>query len=68
MARAPRKGVVISHIGLKPRGEKPERESPKRIISASGRSGLLQMVSDPDIGLCPSEEVVPQRGRHKAVC
>ena len=27
---------------------KPERESPKRTISASGGSGLLQMVSELD--------------------
>ena len=43
---------------------KPERESPKRTISASGGlgPGLLQMVSEPDIVRCASEEVELQRG------
>ena len=36
---------------LKPRG-KPERESLKRIISASSGSGPLQMVSELDTGRC----------------
>ncbi|KAG7012780.1 hypothetical protein SDJN02_25533, partial [Cucurbita argyrosperma subsp. argyrosperma] len=37
------------------------RESPKRTISASGRLGPLQMVSEPDTGLCASEKAVPRR-------
>ena len=41
---------------------KPERESPKRTISASGRLGLLQMVSEPDTGWCASEDAGPPRG------
>ena len=41
---------------------KPERESPKRTISASGRLGPLQMVSEPDTGRCASEEAVPRKG------
>ena len=34
---------------------KPERESPKRTISASGRLGPLQMVLESDIKRCASE-------------
>ena len=36
--------------------------SPKRTISASGGLGLLQIVSEPDIGWCASEDVGPPRG------
>ena len=32
--------------------EKPERKSTKRTISTSGGLGLVQMVSEPDIGQC----------------
>ena len=35
---------------------KPERENPKRTVSASGGLGPLQMVSEPDTGRCASEE------------
>ena len=42
---------------------KLERESPKRIISASNGFWLFQMVSEPDIGQCASEEAETQRGR-----
>ena len=38
------------------------RESPKSTIFASGGLGLLQMLSEPDIGLCASEEAKPRRG------
>ena len=41
---------------------KPEKESPKRTISASDALRLLQMVSEPDTGRCASEEAEPQRG------
>ena len=41
---------------------KPERESPKRTISASGGLGPLQRVSEPDTGRGANEEAVPQRG------
>ena len=48
---------------------KPERESPKRTISANGGLGLLQLVSEPDTGRCASKEAKPQRGsEHEAVC
>ena len=47
---------------------KPERESPKRTISASDGLGPLQMVLELDIERCASEVVVPQRSRHEAVC
>ena len=40
----------------------PERESPKRTISVSGGFGLLQMVSEQDIGQCANEDVEPRRG------
>ena len=33
------------------------RNKPKRIISASGGFGLLQMVFESDIGRCASEDV-----------
>ena len=46
---------------LKPWG-KPERESPKRTISASGGPGSLQMVSELDTGRCASLLAVPRRG------
>ena len=39
----------------------PERESPKRTISASGEFGLLQMVSEPDTGRYASEDAGPRR-------
>ena len=57
---------MISHIGWG--GERntlyKSVETPKRTISASGGFGLgsLQMVLEPDIGRCASEEVVPRRG------
>ena len=41
---------------------KPERENPKRTISASGGDGLLQMVSKPNTGRCASKDVGPRRG------
>ena len=41
---------------------KPERESPKRTISASGGFGLLQMILELDIGQCVNEDVGPPRG------
>ena len=40
---------------------KPERENPKRTISASGGPRLLQMVSEPDTGRCASEDAVSRR-------
>ena len=40
---------------------KPERKSPKRTISVSGGLGMLQMVSEPVIGRCVSEDVGPPR-------
>ena len=47
----------------------PEGESPKRTIFADSRLGLLQMISEPDIGGCASEEVELQRGGgHKTIC
>jgi len=42
--------------------EKPERESSKRTISASGELGLLQMVLEPNTGRCVSKEAESQRG------
>ena len=42
--------------------EKPERESPKRTISASGGLELLLMVLQPNIGRCANEEAKLQRG------
>ena len=52
------KGVETSpqQMCFKNLEEKPEKESPKRIISASGELGLLQMVSEPDTGQCASED------------
>ena len=44
------------------KGVKPERESPKRTISANGGLGPLQMVSEPDTKRCAREEVETQRG------
>ena len=41
---------------------KPERESPKRTISVSSGHGRIQMVSEPDIGQCASEEAESRRG------
>ena len=35
---------------------------PKRIISANGGLGLLEIVSKLDTGQCASEDVGPQRG------
>ena len=35
------------------------RGSPKRTMLANGGLGPLQMVSEPDIGRCASEEAVP---------
>ena len=42
-------------------GRKLERKSPERKISASGEFGLLQMVSESDIGRWASEEAEPRR-------
>ena len=42
--------------------------SPKRTISASGGLGLLQMISEPDIGDVPVRRLSPEGGGHKAVC
>ena len=47
---------------------KPERESPKRTISASGGLGPLQIVSEPDTRRCASEEAVPRRGVDMRQC
>ena len=41
---------------------KPERKNPKKTIFASGGLGLLQMVSEPDIGRCASKDVEPRMG------
>ena len=41
---------------------KPEMESPKRTISASGGLGLLQMVSELDTERCVSKDARPPRG------
>ena len=41
---------------------KPERESPKKTISASGGLELLQRVSELDTEQCVSEEAEPRRG------
>ena len=41
---------------------KLKRENSNRTISVSNELGLLQMVSEPDIGRCVNEEVEPQRG------
>ena len=41
---------------------KPGREIPKKTISASSGLRLLQMVLEPDIGQCVSEEDGPPRG------
>ena len=38
-----------------------ERENPKKIISVSSGLGLLQMVSELDIGQYASEEAEPRR-------
>ena len=38
---------------------KSESESPKKTISTSSGSGLLQMVLEPDIGGCASEDAEP---------
>ena len=40
---------------------KTEREDPKRTISASGRLGPLQMVSELDTEGCANEEAESQR-------
>ena len=42
--------------------KKPERESSKRTISASGGLELLLMVLQPDIGRCANEKAKLQRG------
>ena len=39
-----------------------ERENPKMTISASGGFGLLQIVSEPVIEWCASEDAGPPRG------
>ena len=41
---------------------KPERESPKRTISASGELGSLQMVSESDTERCASLLTIPKGG------
>ena len=41
---------------------KLEKESPKRKIFACGGLGLLQMVSEPNIGRCASEDARSSRG------
>ena len=41
--------------------DKLERENPKTTISASGGSGTLQMVSEPETGRCANLLAVPQR-------
>ena len=41
---------------------KPERESPKRTISASDWFGPSQMVSELDIGRCVSGRLSPEGG------
>ena len=41
---------------------KLEMENRKRTIFVSGGLGLLQMVSEPDIWQCASEEARPRRG------
>ena len=38
------------------------RNGPKRTISTNGGLGLLQMVSEQDIGQCASKDAGPQRG------
>ena len=38
------------------------RNGPKRIISASGGLGLLQMVSEPNTGWCASKDAGPPKG------
>ena len=57
------KGVEISpwQTRFKNFEGKPKRESPKRIISASGGLGPLQMVSEPDTGQCASKGTEPRR-------
>ena len=40
---------------------RPKRESLMRTIFASGRVGLLQMVSELDTGRCASKDAGPQR-------
>ena len=48
---------------------KPIRENPKRIVSASGGLGPLQIVSESNTGRFFSKEVEPRRGGgHQAVC
>ena len=47
---------------------KPERESPKRIISASGGLRLLQMILKSNTGWCASEDAKPQRGVNTRRC
>ena len=47
---------------------KPERESSKRIISASGGSGRLQMASEPDTERCASLLAIPRRGIDTRQC
>ena len=41
---------------------KPKRGSTNGTISASGGLKLLQMVAEPNIGQCASEETEPRRG------
>ena len=52
----------LSNMCFKNLEGKPERESPKKIISASGGLVLLQMVSEPDTGRCASEDARPPKG------
>ena len=55
-------------MGFKNFKEKSEGESPRRTIYASGGLGLLQMVSELDIGRCASEEAEPRRGVDTGWC
>ena len=50
------KSLLRNHKG------KFERKNSKRTISDSGGLGLLQMVSEPDMKRCVSEDVRPRRG------
>ena len=38
------------------------RNGPKQTISASGGLGMLQMVSESNIGRCANEDIEPPRG------
>ena len=64
------KGVEISlyHTYFKNLEGKPERESPKRTISASGGLEQLQMISEPDTKRCASEKAESRRGVDTRQC